>query len=87
MTILRRRTPEETSAYMQGFYNGRDDENRHHFRNRDKALRELRKQLRVIAGRPNDEERDHADADKLLLAYIGDKIVTREFEAIDKWYA
>lgn len=29
----------------------------------------------------------HIEADKLLLAYIGDEEVTKAFRAIEKWYA
>lgn len=29
----------------------------------------------------------HREADRLLLAYIGDEDVTEAFEAIEKWYA
>lgn len=33
-----------------------------------------------------DPEQGHMDADKLLLAYIGDPFVTEAFEAVPKWY-
>lgn len=49
---------------------------------------ELVERLRAIADRPlHDEEREHAEADDLLLEFVGDDRVSEAFEAIGKWYA
>lgn len=34
-----------------------------------------------------DDERDHINADDLLLEYINDKDISEAFECIEKWYA
>ena len=34
-----------------------------------------------------DIEGAHGEADDLLLQYIGDKEITREFKKIERWYA
>jgi hypothetical protein len=34
-----------------------------------------------------DREKDHVDADELLLKFIDNQNITRAFEAIEKWYA
>ena len=34
-----------------------------------------------------DAEKDHWDADKLLLEFIDDEDVSREYNKIDKWYS
>ena len=50
-------------------------------------MRELRAKLAKLASGDIDSEGDHIKADKLLLKYIGDRIVTKHFRKIDKWYS
>lgn len=49
----------------------------------------LEKLLALVEDEPRryDPERDHEEADELLLAFIDDPNVTEAFERIDKWYA
>lgn len=49
---------------------------------RDEAL----EKLRALHG-PGDEEINHAVADQILLAFIGDAEIIEAFDAIRKWYA
>lgn len=35
----------------------------------------------------NDTETAHAEADDLILEYINDEEIKREYDAISKWYA
>ena len=52
------------------------------------TLEYLIQQLNLIATRDSgDEETDHKEADRLLLAYIGKDKVTEAFDSIYKWYA
>lgn len=52
------------------------------------TIEELKAGLREIKSRyGRDEESDHADADDLLIAFIGDEEVKALFDSIDKWYA
>lgn len=51
------------------------------------AERTLIARLNEIADRPGDEERDHSDADYLLLRFIDSPEVTAAYERIEKWYA
>ena len=52
------------------------------------TVRELVLRLNDIEGRGGyDKERDHIEADELLLEYINDPLVTEAFEEIGKWYA
>jgi hypothetical protein len=46
---------------------------------------ELLDALRELRG--GDPEGGHAEADRLLLRFIGDDEITEAFEAIEKWYA
>ena len=50
---------------------------------------ELIQKLTAIATdfRSSDPERDHQEADDLLLSYINDDEVTQAFERIEKYYA
>lgn len=50
---------------------------------------QLLTKLRAIAtdAPPDNEDQNHRDADRLLLAYIGDPEVTAAFDMIEKWYA
>lgn len=52
------------------------------------TLEELKEKLKAIIDRQSnrDTERDHIEADGLLLEYINDEEVTRLFEEIEKWY-
>mgnify|MGYP001562558872 CR=1 FL=1 len=43
--------------------------------------------LKEINWRDRDPEREHVEADTLLLAYIGDVKVTAAYHSIEKWYA
>lgn len=51
----------------------------------------LIERLKAIAERQKmghkDEERDHGDADMLLLSYINDKGVQEAYDSIEMWYA
>lgn len=55
------------------------------------TLRTLRKKLREVLKRnqedTSDKEREHDDADELLLEYIGDKTVSEIWAQLDIWYA
>lgn len=54
------------------------------------TIDELIAKLKAIRNRSiadSDEETDHYEADQLLLEYIGDKKVSRAYNAIDKWYS
>jgi hypothetical protein len=57
------------------------------------TIRTLRKKLKEIRDRQNrthtysDVETDHAEAEELLLQFIGDKTVRKIWEEIDMWYA
>jgi hypothetical protein len=49
---------------------------------------ELAARLHDVASTCNgDPEHAHAEADALLLSYIGDADVTEAFDAVEKWYA
>ena len=43
--------------------------------------------LAALRDLPGDPEGDHYEADRLLLAYIGDDEVTAAFNLIVKWYS
>lgn len=56
---------------------------------KENLIAELR---RIEAGQKEwkpgrDIENDHMDADKILLAFIGDEEITAAFNAITKWYS
>lgn len=51
-----------------------------------KARYARREQTRSVLDGP-DIELDHDEADKALIAYIGDPEIAAAFDAIDKWYA
>ena len=51
------------------------------------TLDQLIAKLHNLATTGNSEAFDHIEADQLLLKYINDEQVTKEFEAINKWYA
>lgn len=51
------------------------------------TIEELKAALARIAKEGEDTERDHYEADQLLLAFINDKEVTDLFESIERWYA
>jgi len=46
----------------------------------------LLKRLRALKHSP-DTEGAHAEADRLLVAYIDDREIRAAYRAIDKWYA
>ena len=48
---------------------------------------ELIEKLRKIQEDTWDKEKNHGEADDLLLAYIGDEDITDAFNDIEKWYA
>lgn len=48
---------------------------------------ELLKELRKLQGPEQDTEVAHGRADTLLLGYINDPEITREYDKIEKWYA
>lgn len=47
---------------------------------------ELLSKLRSLQG-STDPEMSHSEADKLLLAYIGDEEIAEAFDAVPAWYA
>ena len=48
----------------------------------------LKEKLRELATKVDfDNEKDHKEADQLLLEYIDDKEVSDLFDEIEKWYA
>ena len=49
--------------------------------------KELIDALEKIASNNSDPEKDHGDADDLLLNFINDKKVKIAFNKIHKWYA
>lgn len=52
------------------------------------TIQELRAELKAIEAREScDPEKDHNDADNLLLKYINDDEVDRLFNSIEMWYA
>lgn len=55
------------------------------------TLEELRATLQETVARQEnkwaDPESDHLSADKALLAYINDEIVTAAFNSLEKWYS
>ncbi len=53
-----------------------------------KTTKELVEQLKKIKAEGHgDHEHDHVEADRALLAFIGNPDVTDAFDAITKWYA
>lgn len=48
--------------------------------------RKLLKQLRALKN-TGDTERDHVQADNLLIEYIDDPLITKAYDDLDKWYA
>jgi hypothetical protein len=48
--------------------------------------RQLLKKLRELQ-ETGDAERQHATADDLLIEYIGDPLIKKEYDLIEKWYA
>jgi predicted transposase YdaD len=49
--------------------------------------KELIEKLREIQKDTDDIEKNHKEADDLLLEYIGDMEVSVAFSDVDKWYA
>ncbi len=54
---------------------------------RKKLIEELEKIVKEQEQGKTDKESDHAEADELLLKYIGNSKVTDLFKSIEKWYA